>query len=596
MDPEQSNPLSPGGSPLPDVELASHKLLQAGTFYQVGQILASSLDLPTKLERVVDLAVRLLGADRGSIFLLDERRDQLQLVASRGVEPDFANKRVGLGEGISGWVAAHRKPLILHDVISDRRFQGIDPKIKSALAIPLMVEDRLIGVLNVSTLSERRFDSEDLEYLSAFADLGAIAIENALLYHDLQRKQEELDKELSLASRIQKSIIAKYVPCAAVKVIARLMPASAVGGDFYSIIPLAKDSRFCFYCSPRIQDRCEKLRSEFCPNKFGIVIGDVANKGLPAALIMAVLTTSLYELGKHHSSPKIILSEANYTFRRCFQESQYNFATLFYGFFDGTNNSFTYSKGGHDAPLLVRFADGKILQLEAEGYPLGLKEDGEYEERTVSLNKGDRLILFTDGLTGALNSRGELYGRRRFIDFVMKHRKHEIETFLDHLIDEIMIFTGDASQPDDIAILVMDLEEEYDLTMTISTDVGEIRSVIDNVLATLEEMDGIKDPIKDPLVLRLCLEELIHNAMEHGNRNDPARKVYITLKKEGSRAFIKVRDEGPGFDYRELREREQEEEDLLSVRGRGLRIVQYYAESIIFNREGNEVTLVLLLK
>jgi anti-sigma regulatory factor (Ser/Thr protein kinase) len=84
--------------------------------------------------------------------------------------------------------------------------------------------------------------------------------------------------------------------------------------------------------------------------------------------------------------------------------------------------------------------------------------------------------------------------------------------------------------------------------------------------------------------------------MEHGNRNDPARKVYITLKKEGSRAFIKVRDEGPGFDYRELREREQEEEDLLSVRGRGLRIVQYYAESIIFNREGNEVTLVLLLK
>ena len=393
-----------------EMEMLHRQLQKMGALYQVGQILTASLDLPTRLDNVVDLAIRLLGADRGSIMLLDSRKDELELVTSRGLKSEAANARVPIGQGIAGWVAEHRQPLILHDVVSDERFKGTDTEVTSALAIPLMAEDRLIGVLNISTLREHRFTEEDLEYLSAFADLGAVAIENALLYHRLRHKQEELEKELSLASRIQKSIIAKHVPCAAVKLIARLMPASAVGGDFYSVIPLAKDSKFCFYCSPRIQDQCQTLRSEFCPNKFGIMIGDVANKGLPAALIMAVLTTSLYELGKNHTSPGIILSEANSTFRRCFHESQYNFATLFYGFFDGTTHSFTYSKAGHDAPLLARGDTGELESLEAEGYPLGLKEDGEFEERTLVLRRGDRLILFTDGLTGALNSLGRSTG------------------------------------------------------------------------------------------------------------------------------------------------------------------------------------------
>ncbi len=566
---------------------------QVGTFYQVGHLLSPHLDLPTRLERVVELAMKLLNADRGSILLVDESGEELEVVAALGMDGEFSKRKMRIGEGISGWVAAHREPLILHDAISDPRFQGINPNIRSAMAIPLTVDDRLIGVLNVSTFDEDRFDQEDLRYLTAFGDFAAIAIENSLLFDNLLKRKEEIDKELSMASRIQKSIVAKYVPCAAVRVIARLIPASAVGGDFYSIIPLAKDSSFCFYCSPKTQDQCERLLSDFCPNKFGIVIGDVANKGLPAALIMAVLTTSLYELGKHHASPKIILREANATFRRCFHETQYNFATLFYGFFDGTTRTFTYSKGGHDSPLMVPSGGGEIQFLDAEGYPLGLKEEGEYEEKTVSLKKGDRLILYTDGLTGALNAKGELYGRNRFLDFVQEHRDRDIETFLDYLIDEVMIFTGDAPQPDDIAVLVMELEEEYDLTMTITTDIKEIRSVIDNVLQTLEELNGIKDPVKDTLILRLCLEELIHNAMEHGNKADPSKNIYITLKAEGNKAYIKVRDEGPGFDHQEVLNRPMEEDDLLSVRGRGLKIVRYYAERIFFNREGNEATLVL---
>ena len=127
------------------------------------------------------------------------------------------------------------------------------------------------------------------------------------------------------------------------------------------------------------------------------------------------------------------------------------------------------------------------------------------------LKRGDRLILFTDGLTGALNAMGELYGRKRFTEFVREHLDNDLETLLDHLMDEVMLFTGDAPQPDDIAVVMMDLEEEYDLTMTIGTDVKEIRSVITNVLETLGELEG-----EETMILRLCLEEIIHKC--HGTR------------------------------------------------------------------------------
>jgi serine/threonine-protein kinase RsbW len=124
--------------------------------------------------------------------------------------------------------------------------------------------------------------------------------------------------------------------------------------------------------------------------------------------------------------------------------------------------------------------------------------------------------------------------------------------------------------------------------MTVGTDVLQIRYVINSVLETLQGFEGLSDPV----TLRLCLEELLHNAMEHGNRCDVSKKVYITVKAEPQRATIRVRDEGEGFDFERLMESSHEESDVLSERGRGLLIVKHYADEISYNREGNEATLV----
>ncbi|MGQ9536064.1 MAG: ATP-binding SpoIIE family protein phosphatase [Actinomycetota bacterium] len=559
-----------------------------GQLLRLGKFLASTLSLENRLDRVLDQAMELLGAERGSIMLLEEETRELVVKAARGLDGtrDF---RVSLGSGISGWVAENGEPLILQDVVADPRFRGTDPSVKSALAVPLRAGERIIGVLNVSSCTHtRRFDHRDLEHLISFADMAAVAIENARLYQELKREQEQLGKELRLASRIQRSIVSTHVPCASVRLVSRLMPASAVGGDFFSVIPLARDSRFCFYCTPEAQDRCQKLHTEFCPQKFGLMIGDVANKGLPAALIMSVLTTILYELGRHHISPRTILDEANTAFRRFFSESQYGFATLFYAFYDNNDNTLTYVRAGHEPPLLWRRDSGKVEVLEGEGFPVGLMDDGGYQERTVTLRRGDRVLLYTDGLTGALNARGQVLGRKKLVELMEARDVEELESFLDALVDEIMLFTGDASQPDDIAVMVLELEELYDLTMTVSTDVRQIRYVIDSVLETLRGFEGLSNP----LVLRLCLEELLHNAMEHGNRCDRTKKVYITVKAEPKRAVIRVRDEGEGFDYRRIASDDIPTGEVLSERGRGLLIVRHYADELRFNREGNEVTLV----
>ena len=153
-----------------------------GEFYRMGRVLAASLDLDTRLNRVLEQAMEILQAERGSIMLLDEERNELVVRASRGLK-DSHEFRVDMGEGIAGWVAEHGEPLVLQDVVSDNRFSGTNPSIKSALAVPLKVDTKVIGVLNVSTTTKhRRFDFLDLEHLSSFADMAAVAIENARLY------------------------------------------------------------------------------------------------------------------------------------------------------------------------------------------------------------------------------------------------------------------------------------------------------------------------------------------------------------------------------------------------------------------------------
>lgn len=546
-------------------------------------LIASPMDLEERLDRLLKRAMEILGAERGSIMLVDEPYGELVVMAARGWEG--GPFRVPIGQGIAGWVAEHGEPLILDGELKDPRLKGTNPEIKSALAMPLRVKNRVIGVLNLSSLNRRRFTKEDQERLGSFAELASALIENSRLYRYLLDRQEHLDRELDMASRIQRSIVKTKVPCASVRIAGRLIPASAVGGDFFSVIPLDRESRYCFYCPLEVQEICQSLPSEACPRKFGIMIGDVADKGMPAALIMSVLTAVLYEVGKHQVSPAMILEEVNSVFRRFFSESQYGFATLFYGFYDDTEGSLTYVKAGHEPPIHLDRSSGRALFLEGEGFPVGLMERGEYQEVRVELKPGDRVVLYTDGLTGARNRRGQVLGRERLLRMVEQFADRGVDEFLGAIADEMMVFTGDAPQPDDVAVMVMELEERYDLSLALKTDRSRVRDIVEAVMGVVGEVGPERD-----FAVRLCLEEVINNAMEHGNRDDPEKTVYLALKKSDGGFWVKVRDEGEGFDHEEW-ERSWAERPLLSERGRGLVLVRHYSDGLQFRGDGNEVVL-----
>ncbi|MHB8780561.1 MAG: ATP-binding SpoIIE family protein phosphatase [Candidatus Geothermincolia bacterium] len=559
---------------------------RASALLEVTLLLNSSLDLETRLAGVLEHAMRLFRADRVSVMLLDRRRERLRVTASRGLPPAASEATTAVGRGIAGWVAAHREPLLLQDAVADERFAGSSPDVRSAMAVPLLAERGLLGVLNVASRKAGLYADEDIRYLEAFAAQAAGAVYNSQLYHDLAEKQQVIQKELDMAASIQRSIISDYVPDPRVQLHGMLEPASSVGGDFYSVIPLARNTGLCEGCDGMQSGACGDSEHKWCPRKFGMVIGDVANKGLPAALIMALLTSALYELGKDSASPRAVLERANSIFLRFLFDSKYGFATAFYGFYDGTEKSLSFAKAGHETPILLR-RDGAQDYLDAEGLPLGLRENGQYEEKKVILEPGDRLLLYTDGLTGARDASGQVLGQAGLIRLVQGKRDSQLAGLVEELIRDVAAFRDGALPSDDVAVLALELEEGFDLVIEIPSRMEAVRQAVRTVLDAAAG-NGLGDRVFE---LHLCLEELVRNAVEHGNHFDPEKRVSIGARFGPEDVTIRVRDQGRGFSPPAFSG--PEEMDVMSERGRGLAIVRHYCEELSFNGAGNQATLVL---
>lgn len=564
---------------------AKYALKKANMQLKLSEVLASPLDLQNRLERILDLAVEILDAERGSIMLLDESKGRLKMLISKGIaNPKYRNVEVFSGEGISGWVLENRKSLILHDSINTKDFTGIDSAIRSSIAVPLESEDSIIGVLNVSTKKRHRFNDSDLELMEAFSRYAASALENAVLYARIEEEQNRFRKELELGSQIQRSIVKTTTPLKNVNVIARLIPASAVGGDFYNVIPFEKGDEVCFHCARETQDMCDEVEISSCPFKFSVLIGDVANKGLPASLVMAVLMTALNLTGARKDSPAEILQATNLSFRKMVRHSHFGFATLFYAFIDIIDNKMVFSRAGHEPPLLIR-TSGTIESLDSEGYPVGFMQDGDYEEIEIDFNAGDRLVLYTDGVTGAVNREGKIWGRRSLIDFTKSNLHVSAEEYMDGLLDEAMVFGGDSPPSDDIAILILDNEPRYDMRKVIDSRMQDIRTTIDGILELCTVCGADREAV------RLCCEEIIHNAMEHANKWNASKQVVVLARTEKRGLRVFVRDSGEGFDLDATLEKMKKRLDKMDTRGRGLIIVEHYTKMFSYNNTRKEAEM-----
>ncbi len=290
----------------------------------------------------------------------------------------------------------------------------------------------LIAYAMVSVLSERLDSTND----ASFRDLTEKnhALEKA--YNELKAAQEQLiekerlERELKVAADIQLSILPDVLPTVSgYDFGARILPARRVGGDFYDVFPLED------------------------PVKTGIVIGDVADKGVPAALFMARAHALIMAEADRGATPGEVLMLANEHITRLQKSAQ--FVTALYGILDSQTAGFAYARAGHEPPLMLK-RDGAVDRIpHAPGMSLGLWEDITLDERSVKLEQGSTLLLFTDGMTDCRNPQGEGFGLDRIKSTLAGLRGLSGQAVCDRLFDTLVRFQNGAAQDDDVTLVAI---------------------------------------------------------------------------------------------------------------------------------------------
>ncbi len=273
---------------------------------------------------------------------------------------------------------------------------------------------------------------KDVIELMKWLILAFIVIYAVLKFEDIKKHQNRLNQDVSLAKALQKTLLSKPFDLDRIRIMGFINQCMEVGGDFYFFRPFKK--------------------------KYVVLaIGDIMGKGIPASLVMAVVMGFFYEWGKKSYSPSFILDKINKRLIDLWGEGSW-YSTLFYSIFDEETKELIFSNGGHQRGILQR-ADGELVLLEAEGLPIGIFPNYQWEERRIPLSQGDRLILFTDGVSEARNSQGQLYGLNRLLDRITERRSGSLEELLDTILRDVKSHSGPNFESDDVALVMMEIKK-----------------------------------------------------------------------------------------------------------------------------------------
>ncbi|MDH4223786.1 MAG: GAF domain-containing protein [candidate division Zixibacteria bacterium] len=306
-------------------ERNTKEALEAQILLDVARLISSSLDLDEVLELMLDSLKRMLKYDAAAIFLIDKKKQEVGEIKTRGydlaLEQDLILK---VGQGLVGWVAEHKEPVIVQDVEKDSRYIQARHETKSEIVVPIMTDQRIIGVFNLESNEVNSYSSDDLNLLTAFASHCAVAIERTRLHKEILIKHK-LEEELLIARRIQESFLPHKDPVLSGFDISGInISSEQVGGDYYDFIPIVE-------------------------NQIGIAIGDVSGKGIPASLIMASFRASLIaEIRNNYAIRTIFFKVNNLLYESIERE---NYVTAVYGVLNVENKIFTFSNAGHNPPF-----------------------------------------------------------------------------------------------------------------------------------------------------------------------------------------------------------------------------------------------------
>lgn len=423
-----------------------HLYREINLIYSFSEKLAALLDVERVAQLTLQEARHLIVATDGMVMVLEEETGGLTAIAGFGDEmPGLRGFRAGVG--IVGSVAARGSGEIVNDVDTDPRRAVEHTPIKALICAPLKVGERVTGVIALGSTMPMAYTAAELKLLTTLALQTATAIESARLFErTVQAAQErerllaqhqateiaraKLDSELTVAARIQSQLFPAEMPrIDGYELAARNRPARRCGGDYYDVLStgLAGDPR-----------------TLFC-------VADVAGKGLPAALVMSNMQATLRALaGRTRSLPGLAALAGDLLYRSTSPEK---YVTAALAELSPDTGLVTFVGAGHLDNLILR-ADGTCVPLASTGTPLGLLPGLPYGETTQRIEKGDLLVLYSDGVTDAQNAEGEEFGESRLIDVLREPAPPGAGALIDRIFAAIDDFAGDAAQFDDITLLV----------------------------------------------------------------------------------------------------------------------------------------------
>ena len=351
---------------------------------------SSILDLDELLSKVASTVRGLINYNAFSILLVDEAAQLLRHRFSIRYDERVNLDNIPLGRGITGAAATSREVVRVLDTTTDPRFIATHPGIRSEVAVPLILRDRVIGVVNLESERIAYFTEDHARTLTLLAPSIAIAVENARLYREIGERERRMQEDLRAAFELQTVLLPQEAPDVdGLEIAIGLRPAREISGDLYDFF-------------------------EHTESHFVIAFGDSSGKGAAAALYGAMVNGRMRGLAPRRRRPAELMKALNDALMQRKVEGRY--VTLLLLLWHAHSKSFTMSNAGGSPPMICR--DRGILRVEVEGVPLGLLPDREYDEVEFHAKPGDLVVLFSDGVSDHMSPVGEEYGRGRLAHVV----------------------------------------------------------------------------------------------------------------------------------------------------------------------------------
>ncbi len=401
---------------------------------KINEALTSETDFEALLGLIVAKSSELLNAERATLYLLDENKNELWSKIAQGHQSEVI--RLPVGQGIAGNVAATGQFVNIEDAYQDSRFDGSSDQAngfhtRNMLTVPLRNRSGApVGVLQVinKKVEYGPFDSDDEEMALALSSTAAIAIQNARLLHEVEEK-ERIKAELEIAGEIQRNLLPHQMPdIPGVEMAAICRPSREMSGDYYNVM-------------------------DFGGNKVGMIVADVCGKSVPAAFLMALAHNTVRMAMHQTQQPREMLRQAN---RWLFEQMGDRYVAVTYLMLDLKKSRFTVSNAGQPTyPLIIR--NGYCYPVELGGLPLGLEEEVEYRQTGRGLHPGDLVLIYTDGVVEAVNANNEIFTFERLHEVARTCSGLSSQAAIERIVEAVDAFVYPNEQSDDITLVAFRL-------------------------------------------------------------------------------------------------------------------------------------------